>query len=1504
MSNYYIQGSGGWPFGLDVLSPSGQLFPSRTDPNLLIGYFGFPTNPVEQGYFFRFWEGLDTSANIWYGDSNFDGIADLRANFWIQFGVSPNSQVTAKITFNKNTKAYTRAGTPSAESVNFVSNNSSIIGSTPSSQNNASINVYHNGWIWEKDFTFNTTSTVNYKIVLGGGSFYGDNNLDGLATLNENFISLNVVAGNTYRFRAKPFTADLSISPLSFEYEVVCLTCPNLKQNQIISTPFNVYNKLTTDPPFSLQASTNSNLPLSYSSSSPLFTINNQGLVTLLGLTGFGNVLISQGGNNQWNPASKEVFINIEDVSGSCINQCLNTGSLYYTKDTFINLYNETGSGMFISNKKIDISRLPLLTSNESWLDYGQEFSGYGLSGFNNQEAGIILKLNDSTRLAAQNIFHLNYGTNESKDIVGNYHKQLISIRPQKPINSGYLSYFANDRAWATYDVSTGMVTGSLTRNNVFSYGVDIVASGVLSGNNFYYTGNIDINTKTGRAYVSNLEKNPVLYTESFNALTILSFNGIQDFCEKVQECEDPKEPEPLEICYTGELTNSAAFQSFLSGVESTANATIINRPEENDLLTNIGTGSEIKHANTIYSGYILYNNWQSGDYIKWNLYNFNFVDLYQEYHLGNFPPYRNTGFTLYYPNDFNSLDSLVNKLNQNIDVLKTYPVWYPYECLKDTESGIFLTGALMRFYKNTGTTGDLPISHFNNRIDFLSYRSFPQLSQTDEYLSYGISIFSPIEPKTQFFKGWSYLIPTTIQLEGLNRDTQNWEILDINGKRPETNSLSVSLLSNGSNSSSTDSLLAGEIGSLLSGESVVESMGNLPLEGVVEEEEEESLPEEELEDKSPPNCKDVIYTNVQRNINFNKNPLCPPTLSLRDVIVTAPKEECKLEKTVDKDGNVVQKYSNAQLCADGEGGGTGGDIAAGGGPPPGGDEGESIGDWYIYPTGWNINTPEGGGVGGLSFDFKIQNLNNNIIYDKYKVSLSNFISTPNPNLVQKDSFFIRRIKLYTLDKANFDIHKGPELCTIGADYIIDVSGLMPVEISGIWNYDILPEESGIYRFFKTPFERPIAENERSVIFNKVSGKIISENATGFLSTSGFGVGNVSYTDSSRYFYNPLTQSVYFTENLTGIVTGFGVLSGEKIAIKQSVINQELLFGGRLANSSLQYHEIVSNGTLDSTIEDVEYVKYDVLGFYPISGIVTGNTVNGKLEINNQIILTGSGVNNIYAYYPEATGFTFAETLFNINYNNLNNFDFLSINDNTIIYHSDSSQYPAPSYFNSNNTLISIINESSNVFLCTGEIINSNIQLKSTLKGASGNINLTSNSTGIQIINYISGINIYPRLYKIVTERTFTPILEEFPELGGNYSFNRVVKDPIMTGNISDALLATGFYYSNQGSGNVTGNVLTFTGVRTFFDVWDVATGNLRRDYLSFLQNNFISGDSYYKNTNFGTVPTNVKLRAFYLNYLGTSTQEESDVADLIIKDLNNPSLSETGVIFRLNGLK
>jgi hypothetical protein len=1472
MSNYYIQGSGGWPFNLDVLGVNGQLFPSVNDSNFYVGYFGFPTINEEKSYFFRIWEGLNTNLNIWYGDNNFDGVADLRAINLIPFGIAANSQATAKITFNKNTKVYTRVGTPSAESVNFISNNSSVIGSVVSSQNNASINLYYNGWHWEKDFTFNSAGIVNYKIVLGGGSQYGDNNQDGIATLNENFIPLNVSAGKTYRFRAKIFTAsNLAGSVPTFEYEVKCLDCIQ-KQSQIITTPFNIYNKSNISAPFSLEASVSSNLPLYYNSNSPLFTLSSDGVVSLLGGTGVGNITIYQPGNDNYFPTNKEITVLISDSnSNTFLNKCLDTGSLYLSSNTYLNLYNQAGSGLFFSGRADD-SNISLIENNLSWFFNFNKFNQLNLLNLQPSsltEAGLILNINETTRQNNQNRFLVNYGVTQedSEKITGKYHKQLLRIVPQKAINTGYLSYFANDTAWASYDVSKGMVTP----NKVFSYAVDIVISGLFD-NYFFYTGNIDVNTETGKAYVFNQTQPPAIYSTFLNAFTFKSFKELEKFCTDLESCEEPGEPELQEFCYTGLLTNSEGLLKFVSGVdEYAAKRLIVKDSSKPPSLTSNFTGATVKFPEILSTGYLLYNNWSPGDSISFDLYNYDYIKVYQDLHNQNLPPYLNTGFTLYYPSDFNTLDSLVTQLNTKISLLDTYPVWFPYECLRDTESGVYLTGRLMNFTKNNKPTGEIPNTHVNNRIDFLGIQSASQLESNDtKYYSFELSLAVQKKKPELLFNGFTFLVPENLRLEGLNTLTQNWDLLD-----QKTGLYKI----------------------LKDLERIEKSvpLSSLP-EGAIEEEqeEEEVLPSEEVEEDKPTGlCKDVIYNTQQSIVSFSNNPLCPPSQLVKEIIVTTPNENCQ-KYISGRDGKLYPRYTRQELCDLKPGGGGPGGDGDGGGDDDGDGEGvESAGNFYIVRTGWNLNQ---------------ETFFNGTEYNKYRIYLSGFTSFPDKTkrTFQKNSFYIQNVNLYALDETPFTPHT-QSLCTINADYIVDVEGIFPIELTGIYKYNILPEESGIYRFFNTPFVRKIEENETTVNFNNRVGKIISASGTGFFTKTGFGVNNVYYENNTYYFYDTTNNSVYFKQGFSGLLTGGGRVSGNATVIKQDVINRELLFGGRLTNASLLYHDINSSDTFNSTLEDVEYVQYDVIGFYPVTGRVTGNTVSGKLQTNSIITFTGSPNGDRFAYYPVPTGFTFSNMVFNIDYNLLNSFDYLSINDNTIIYHPDSSIYPAPNYFNSNETLISTINGSSNIFLCTGSINNNDIQLYSTLKGLSGNINLSSNSTAIQITQFVSGLNIYPRLYKIVTERTLDCLNDDpdFINLPGNctLSFNRVVNDPIMTGNILNLLFATGFYYSNNGSGNVTGNVQTFIGTRSFFDVWDIATGNLRNSYFSFLQNNFTNGNSYSKNTEIGSNPKNINLRTFYLNHLNTSQEEAKDVADLVITDNNNPNPDST-IIFRLSGLK
>ena len=144
---------------------------------------------------------------------------------------------------------------------------------------------------------------------------------------------------------------------------------------------------------------------------------------------------------------------------------------------------------------------------------------------------------------------------------------------------------------------------------------------------------------------------------------------------------------------------------------------------------------------------------------------------------MGNSPTYPNTGFSLTFPNDFSNIDSLVDKLNLELSGI-SYPVWYPYDCLKGEASGIYITGGLMSFYKDTGILSGL---NYNNIIKFESLRNYPKgfnlslnLVNRDEFVANYIA--------SDIKKGFSYLIPDVIELQGFTtgiNGSSGWVILD-----------------------------------------------------------------------------------------------------------------------------------------------------------------------------------------------------------------------------------------------------------------------------------------------------------------------------------------------------------------------------------------------------------------------------------------------------------------------------------------------------------------------------------------------------------------------------------------------------------------------------------------------------------------------------------------------------------------------------------------------------
>ena len=243
----------------------------------------------------------------------------------------------------------------------------------------------------------------------------------------------------------------------------------------------------------------------------------------------------------------------------------------------------------------------------------------------------------------------------------------------------------------------------------------------------------------------------------------------------------------------------------------------------------------------------------------------------------------------------------------------------------------------------------------------------------------------------------------------------------------------------------------------------------------------------------------------------------------------------------------------------------------------------------------------------------------------------------------------------------------------------------------------------------------------------------------------------------------------------------------------------------------------------------------------------------------------------------------------NFNFNQISNFDSVVINNFAITYHSDSGNFPSPSFFNSVNTLNTIINNGEINFACTSEVFNNTgILLKASSLysiGDSGNsISTSANGNGIFALqSFLSG------------GKTFYPVLKSVPG-----------DTRIFSGTASNSVGATGFYYE-IGSGSVLGDINSFSGLREFSGLWGIKTGQ----NFNLVQLLLESGNRYINSGNFG-INNILFLNLTYNNQLKIS-DSTSDVVQLKIKDNNfttaySQGYIKTGVtgelIFRITGTR
>jgi hypothetical protein len=257
-------------------------------------------------------------------------------------------------------------------------------------------------------------------------------------------------------------------------------------------------------------------------------------------------------------------------------------------------------------------------------------------------------------------------------------------------------------------------------------------------------------------------------------------------------------------------------------------------------------------------------------------------------------------------------------------------------------------------------------------------------------------------------------------------------------------------------------------------------------------------------------------------------------------------------------------------------------------------------------------------------------------------------------------------------------------------------------------------------------------------------------------------------------------------------------------------------------------------------------------------------------------------------YYPIPTGYISATGFIKLNINNLNNFDFISINQIPIYYHNDPQEYGPPSFFNSTGVFIDNINNNTNYGIKLN-IIDNTIYIASLLGKDGNNITLSSNNSAVEFngTGLLGGEDVYPFLSK--------------PKYPLNKR-NRNLVSPIFSGKYINRFYVTGFYTGFATTGFLNGSINSFLGVRDFKNVWNISTGFVGSlDIVDFKSQNYIIDNEYIKNDIFNVrTPINVTVK--YNNNLSVS--DNIDIAEIRIKDLNAPHPSLlSGINFRITGI-
>lgn len=1030
-----------------------------------------------------------------------------------------------------------------------------------------------------------------------------------------------------------------------------------------------------------------------------------------------------------------------------------------------------------------------------------------------------------------------NYNLNVPTKFIYNFNQSEIQ-------NTAYDKIIAPQDAYITYNVTTGT-----TSKNVFSYALEVADF-------IKYNGRILTNAPVSvYAYTPIINKYP-----SANGNTWSYIQTYQRICSAVGACDDPEgKDKETTICWTGRDVTGDAYLKFVADTLTKYRSNTLNndfQSESNQFFSQSGVDVLFNS----WTGVILFGDFVSGDTLNFSYYNFGENNSYEKTYKNFYvdaPPYPEiSSFSLTYGKDFTTPSGLISGLNNSFKVKNnTSKLWYPYDCPTGFgETGIFIdlisgdymaSGEFLDPYEYYGTGMDTGIySMFSGRLIKIKSN---HLQSGGYSMSINLSnIRADVE--AEYKDSVEYLLPRHIELYGSN-DGISWDTVD---RRTG-----------------------------IKWESLEPMSGKVILDGL--DELNDVIPNVypeingNIEDflstvKFPSGSFEELFTITQYKYKNSKVSYCPPIASVNDISVVWPtgwseiyyrsgKHPCKITGDNQDDGcgcpdPKAKNYDAYRTC----------DC-----PDlecckydelPTSGTGPKYGSFTYYRTGWVVD-PAWLGLGTNELD--------KINYNYYKLYFSGFSNETGikNNIIPTNSIYVKSINLFSAHSGQKPIITGDPICIIGSNYSVDVMGYVPVRITGNLTGELLERHSGVRKFNNSLILAPISGHQSGdlILFNKQSGRLTSSYGTGIFSGE---ITGQSYIETGLFgwFYDSGNQSVYFKQSFSGFITGSGKLSGNYLELHQDYINKQLSFGGmfsQLVSSS------VTTGVLVTGKITTHVLRGNLTGATIYSGNVYGNPTFGYLALSSGVNINLSDLNLEVDYLDGGiTGYSNASAY--IHYNSPDLFDFISINNKTISFNTDTVNFSAPDFYNNSGTLLDIINGYPNDFGVSGVIEDNKIKLISLSSGKAGNDIKISAGQG-----YNSGIN-----YPSVDSSNLT---------GGFDLYTKIKATGFYTGFLNAVYLSTGFYSTGSASGTITGDISSYQGIRSFTGLWNLITGDFYSGYESFNQNGWINGDKYSNivgGTGYCLSPSIFDFTILYSDLF--SVNNSGDIVKITISGLNTNS--------------